>query len=103
MHEHVNRRNFALSLAATATAFPAAVATLGDPPQLAQADEKKDKLPSQVDLVLELIKQQYPHRKLDDAALDEIRHDIEANFARARELNKFPLQNGDGPVPGFRA
>ncbi|MBI5760476.1 MAG: hypothetical protein HZA46_18330 [Planctomycetales bacterium] len=103
MHEHVNRRNFALSMAAAATAFPAAVATLNDPQQTASADEKKDKSSSQIDLILELVKRQYPHPKLDDAALAEIRHDLEAHFTRARELNKFPLRNGDGPVPGFRA
>jgi hypothetical protein len=103
MHEHVNRRKFALSMAAAATAFPTAVATLSDPPQSVLADDKKDKSPSQIDLILQLVKRQYPHQKLDDAALDEIRQDLEAHFVRARELNKFPLRNGDGPVPGFHA
>ena len=76
---------------------------MSDPQQTASADEKKDKSPSQIDLILELVKRQYPHPKLDEAALDEIRHDLEAHFAKARELNKFQLRNGDGPVPGFRA
>jgi hypothetical protein len=103
MTEHVNRRNFALSLAVAATALPAAVSTLADPLPSEAADEKIDGSPSPVDLILELVKKQYPHPKLDEAALKEIRSDVEAHFARARELNKFPLRNGDGPSPEFHA
>lgn len=89
----ISRREFA-SLAAAATALSAAA-------NLPAADDKpgSPKPPSPVDLLVDLVRQKYPHERLDEAAIDEIRSDFQHFLARSRVLSSFPLQNGD--EPGF--
>jgi hypothetical protein len=40
--------------------------------------------------------------KLDDEARAAVRKDIEAVVRRGEALRKFPLENGDAPMPIFR-
>lgn len=60
------------------------------PEQATKAEEDR----SSVDLVLGLIRAQYP-TPLDDAQWAELRSHVEFHQARARMLRALPLQNGD--------
>lgn len=94
-NEHLNRREFAGRIAAGAGPL-IAVAT----GETAQAQEKKPDEPKPLSLLdrqLELVRQQYPDKRLDQPALAEIREDLEIQLARAALLSKFPLTNGDEP------
>lgn len=93
----LNRREFAKALgigAVTATLIEGAHV-------VAEAQEQGDKpkRPTVVDLQLEEIQKQYPHERLTDAALAQIRGDLQSQIDRSRRLSAFPLTNGD--EPGF--
>ena len=66
-----------------------------DPPAEPSADP--------VELWLARVKKAYPSDKLTGTAVEEIRADIERYLAASRVLSSFPLENGDGPYPAFRA
>jgi hypothetical protein len=97
-NEHLSRREFARRIAAGA-AVPLIVAG-GANDAVAQGrkpDEKKPLPP--VEQMLELIRQQYPDARLDDAGIAEIREELESQVARSARLSAFPLTNAD--EPGF--
>jgi hypothetical protein len=54
------------------------------------------------DLILELVKREYP-KNLNEQHLTHIRREIEQQQARSRVLSAFPLTNADEPAPVFRA
>ena len=100
--ETLSRRRFAASIAAGATAPMLAVR---DSVAAEQAPKATDgaTTPSLVDRMLELIRQQYADRRLDEAALAEIREELESQVARSQRLAAFPLMNGDEPGFHFAA
>jgi hypothetical protein len=89
----LNRRDFAGSIVA-GTAHLIVVAT-ADATQEKKLEESKP--PSLVDRQLDLVQQTYPDKRLDAAALAEIREDLEIQMVRSALLSKFPLTNGDEP------
>ncbi|HEV3022609.1 MAG TPA: hypothetical protein VGX76_09075 [Pirellulales bacterium] len=101
----VDRRTFAKYLAAGAIAVaPAAALRADEPANEAKPDPPPTKADPQApaDLVLALVKQQYP-KNLDDAKLAQIRGQIEHQMSRSRVLSSFPLTNADEPAPVFAA
>ncbi|HTI50053.1 MAG TPA: hypothetical protein VL475_03845 [Planctomycetaceae bacterium] len=101
-NEHVSRREFAGRIAAAA-AVPLITAGAMDWP--AEAAQKPDdaKLPSPIERMLELIREQYPDRRLDDAGIAEIREELESQIVRSARLSAFPLTNADEPGFEFKA
>ena len=101
-HENLNRREFAGRLAARAAAPLVAVSAFD---QAVQAAQKTDdaKSPSPVEGMLDLIRQQYPDLRLDEAGIAEIREELESQVARSKRLSAFPLTNADEPGFVFRA
>ncbi len=101
MNNHLSRREFAGRLAAGA-GIPIIAAATGDAAVAAQKIE--DAMPhSQVERMLDLIRQQYPDQRLDEAGIAEIREELEAQVARSKRLSAFPLTNSDEPGFVFRA
>ncbi len=97
----LNRREFAGQLAAGAAVPFIAPATGAATAEAQKADDAKP--PSPVERMLELIRQQYPDPRLDEAGIAEIREELEAQVARSTRLSTFPLTNGDEPGFVFRA
>ena len=99
--DNLNRREFAERIAAGA-AIPFIAAATCD---AADAAQKADgaKPPSPVARLLELIRQQYPDPRLDEAGIAEIQEELEAQVARSARLSAFPLTNADEPGFAFRA
>jgi hypothetical protein len=100
-NEHVSRREFAGRIAAAAVPL----ITTGTTDVPVEAAQKSDdtKPTSPVERLLELIREQYPDRRLDDAAIAEIREELESQVARSARLSAFPLTNADEPAFVFRA
>ena len=73
-----------------------------DAVEAAQAS-KDVKSPAITERLLELVRQQYPDPRLDDAGIAEIREELEAQIARTARLSGFPLTNADEPAFVFRA
>ncbi|MBI3860532.1 MAG: hypothetical protein HY290_01405 [Planctomycetia bacterium] len=99
--DRLSRREFAGRVAAGAAPLTSIAAF-----ESAGAQEKKvaePKPPSPVDRQLELIQQQYSDKRLDAAALAEIREDLETQAARSLVLSAFRLTNGDEPGYVVRA
>ena len=101
-NESVSRREFAGRIAAAA-AVPLIAAGATD--RSTEAAQKPDgaKPPSPVERMLELIREQYPDRRLDDAAIAEIREELESQIVRSARLSAFPLTNSDEPGFVFKA
>ena len=101
MAEALSRREFA-GVLATGSLLTGTVAVAADPKQ------KVDPAPAvppanPIDLYLDLVKQQYPHEKLDELALDEVRTDIRHHLGRSKILSSHPLLNSDEPDFVFSA
>lgn len=94
MSDPITRRKFA-SLVAAGTALTAAGPVQADDDKPAEAP----KPPSPIDLLVDLVKQKYPDKRLDEAALEEVRSDFRHFLGRSKVLSSFPLKNGD--EPGF--
>jgi len=97
---HVNRRDFGLTIAAVALTVGA------NDSAVAEGTPEKEvigKPTDPVEKILELIRQDHPHARLDPAAIEEIRTDIEQHRLRSALLSTFPLTNGDEPGGIFRA
>ena len=92
----MTRRDFASTVMATGalTAIPSLAA---DDKPMPQVNPENDP----VELLLKIIQHQYPHEKLEGAALDEIRLDLQHLFRRSARLSDFPLSNGDEPAFSF--
>ena len=103
----VNRRDFARTIAAAtaATAATALETSAADaPPKTPQKPDDETKAdpdpPPPAVLALEIIRQQYPDKRLDDQdVLQGVYNDIRGDMARSRRLSGFPLKNAD--EPGF--
>lgn len=94
-----DRREFARYLTAGAiSSLPLA----GAAAVAAEGDKEAPKPPAPADLILELVKRQYPER-LEAEQLALIRKDIEGFLARSRALSSFPLVNADEPAFVFAA
>ena len=97
MAEALSRREFA-GVLATGSLLTGTVAVAADPIQ--KVDPPPAVPPANpIDLYLDLVKQQYPHEKLDELALDEVRTDIRHHLGRSKILSSHPLLNSD--EPGF--
>ncbi len=105
MAEPLTRREFASLVAAgsvlSGTALPAA-----EPAKPEKKDAEKNavatKAPaaaSPIELIIDLVQQQFPHERLDEMALEEIRVDIGQHLHRSQVLSRFPLTNAH--EPGF--
>jgi hypothetical protein len=100
MAEPLTRREFAGLLTAGTVLSGAALAA--DPEKKPEESEEKAKPAAAVDpidLILDLVQQQYPHERLNETALDEVRTDVRQNLGRSRVLSSFPLTNAN--EPGF--
>ena len=116
MSEGVNRRVFAQVLAAGA-GIPllagVGLAEKDDPGKPAGNASvvqtkpndlaKTEKQPEPAELLLELVKRQFPDARLDAEVLEEIRDDLERQLRRSAVLSKFPLTNADEPAFEFVA
>lgn len=70
-------------------------------PKPAEPDSKNaDPIASEVEARMNLVLARFGDR-LDDKARKDVRREVEAIVRRARELRRFPLDNGDGPHPVF--
>ncbi len=97
----MNRREFTSRIAGGA-----AVPLLAGGATAAAAEPQKSETPrppSHADRLLELVRQQYPDKRLDEAAIAEIREELEAQVARSARLSAFPLRNADEPGFAFQA
>ena len=92
MSQPHHRRDFVRALALGAST-PALL--LGDEPAT-----KKETKKTEVDARMELVLTRFG-TQLDEAARAHVRSEIEEMVARAVALRKFPLGNGDGPMPEF--
>ncbi|MCA9070703.1 MAG: hypothetical protein KDA84_17355 [Planctomycetaceae bacterium] len=54
-------------------------------------------------LLLEVVRQMYPDRKLTHDILREIRRDIRSDLRRAKAIRSVPLHNGNEPAGLFAA
>lgn len=52
---------------------------------------------------LALVQLLYPHERLGEAELQEVRRQIQAMLVRSRVLSSFPLTNADEPATQFAA
>jgi hypothetical protein len=94
-----DRREFLNWTVGVTVAGAATSSSADDPPSDPPAEPSADP----VELWLARVKQAYPSDKITESALDEIRADIQRYLAASRVLASFPLENGDGPSPAFRA
>lgn len=101
MAESWTRREFA-GLAAGSVLSGAALSAA----EPAKSEKKKPEEPAKPsagplpqDLIIDLVKQQYPHERLDEAALDEVRSDVRQHLNRSKVLSSYPLTNAQ--EPGF--
>lgn len=91
----MSRRAFTGKLALGATPLIATAVSHTAVAQEKKTDEAKPL--SLIDRQLELIQQQYSDKRLDAAALAEIREDLETQAARTVLLSSTRLTNGDEP------
>lgn len=98
MTDALSRREFAGVLAASSL-LTGTVAVAGDAEQKAESPPKPAPVANPIDLYVDLVKQQYPHDKLDGLALEEVRTDIRHHLGRSKILSSHPLLNSD--EPGF--
>lgn len=108
-NDPVDRREFARRLATgTAVVGAATAATAGDeapkpkaaPAENPPGEQADDKPPPPAALLLELIRQQYPDKRLDDVAVQKgILKELRGDQARSARLARFGLKNAD--EPGF--
>lgn len=105
MAEPLTRREFA-SLVAAGSVLSGTVLPAAEPvkPEKKDAVNKADvaqgsPATSPVELIIDLVKQQLPHERLDEMALEEIRIDIGQHLNRSKVLSSFPLTNAH--EPGF--
>ena len=101
-HENLNRREFTGRFAA-GIAIPLVAAAATDNAAEAVQKTSDAKPPSPVERMLDLIREQYPDPRLDEAAIAEIREELESQVARSKRLSAFPLSNADEPGILFRA
>ena len=110
--ESVNRRDFAKRVAVgaavplTATLETASAAADQKPVEAKKPQpEKKQpaKPPSQADHLLEVVKQRYPDKHLDESVLSAIRNELRSDMSRSKVLSSFPLKNSDEPRFVFAA
>lgn len=97
--ESVSRREFAKRAAvATAAALPAVAAQV--PPTAAAAEASKAaELRPQHELLVDLLRQRFPHEKLTPEIIELLRADVAGDLGRGVAVNNFPLKNSD--EPGF--
>ena len=110
--EPLSRREFTRHVTLGATALPIAACLDGGVEASAsdavkspgkKPDGKSGGTKGPDDLLLEVVKQQYPHKHLDEKVLSSIRAEISANLAQSKILGEFPLKNSDEPVCTFSA
>jgi hypothetical protein len=96
---HSHRRDFVKSLAlgVGVAALSRPVATRGDDPKAEDDESREDEIDARMDLVLARYGE-----KLDDAARDAVRREVESVVRRGEALHAFKLDNGDAPFPIFR-
>lgn len=116
MTDHsVNRRQFARRLAvgtaAVGLSVDSPIEAEGMQPARVPADEADKKTPADSDkppppglLLLEIVRQKYPDRHLEDEEiLAGVYKELRGDLARGERLAKFPLKNSDEPATVFSA
>lgn len=104
MAESLTRREFA-GLVAAGSVLSGTTVLAAEPAKAEKkdaerkADEPKEPAATPVELIIDLVKQQFPHECLDDMALEEVRIDIGQHLNRSKVLSRFPLTNAH--EPGF--
>jgi hypothetical protein len=94
-----HRRDFVRTLALGASAATlSGPAVRGDEPKHDKEEPPKPR--SEADARMELILARFG-KHLDADARKSIRGEVESIVRRAEALRKFPLDNGDGPLPVF--
>lgn len=102
MSQNCHRREFARRLTfAAAGAIPLASANASSMAADGE-DEAGKKSPAPAELLLDLLKQNYPEH-LDEEQLQLIRKDLDGILARSKALSSFPLVNADEPAFAFSA
>ncbi len=95
MPDPISRREFAgLVVAGTMVSTSTEVDSAEEKPK---PDAKSSLSP--VELLVDLVREKYPHERLDEAAIEEVRSDFRHFVGRSKTLSSFPLVNAD--EPGF--
>ncbi|HXG39021.1 MAG TPA: hypothetical protein VNL36_09665 [Bacteroidota bacterium] len=99
-----SRRRFLKNVAgvsAVAIANPMAIATAQSPQQPAQQQQPSPTMPTQAQLLGEIVRQRYGQYLTPDQLSDVLRN-LDGALQRARRLREFKLKNGDEPDSTFR-
>jgi len=96
MNDHFDRREFARRAVLTSLAVGTAAAASAQEAQEKPETEAKP-LGQPEELLLEVIRQQYPSENLTPAVLNQIKRDIIGHRGRSGVLKSVPLTNGDAP------
>ena len=99
--DNLSRREFAIRLTVGATMFPLADGVTSEVVAQNLPDAKENA--AAVQMLLDLVKKQYPDERLDEAGLLEIERDLEQQLDRSEKLTAFPLTNADPPFFTFGA
>lgn len=107
MSDRISRRQFAGAVATSSTLLAGVAGHAQEPATKPRSEkngdqgntEKAVEARSTLELTVQIAKQEFPHEKLDETALEEIRSDIRGHLARSKVLSAFPLTNAD--EPGF--
>lgn len=100
MSDRITRREFASAVAGGSTLAAIGSCSAEEPAKTEPTEVKKpDENRSTLELITQIAKQEFPHEKLDSAAIAEIRSDVNSNLSRSKALSAFPLTNSD--EPGF--
>jgi hypothetical protein len=104
MSNSFDRREFARRAVLSSLAVgTAAVATAQEEPDKPETEPAEaEPLGKPEELLLEIIRQQYPSENLTPDVLNQIRRDISSHRSRSRTLKSVPLTNGEAPFV-FRA
>ena len=94
MTNQFDRREFARRAVLTTMAAGASSASAEEMEQEAPPAEPS---PSREELLLDVIRQQFPSENLTDDVLQQIRRDISSHLFRSRILKSVPLSNGEAP------
>lgn len=101
MAEPWTRRQFA-SLVAVGSVLSGTVLPAADPPKSEKKPAEGTQPPvvvTPIDSIIDLVKHQFPHPRLDDVALEEVRVDVRQHLGRSKVLSSYPLINAN--EPGF--
>ncbi|MDB4679436.1 MAG: hypothetical protein P8M30_06795 [Planctomycetaceae bacterium] len=97
MSETCDRREFARRAVLSSLALGAGTAHAEDSQPADDSASSEEKLKSREDLLIDVIRQQYPSEHLTSDVLTQIRRDIAGHQYRSQVLKSVPLTNGEAP------